>query len=91
MDSKEAPLQGRYLPPVIKKVVLEDLLGGVLVIKHFGVEGSNLLRGQAQLQGFAWEKRGALASVLGTAPHRSPRRSFGQSPTLNMVPKRDTG
>lgn len=53
MGSKEAPLQGRYLPPVVKKVVLEDLLGGVLVIEHFGIEGSNLLRGQAQLQGFA--------------------------------------
>lgn len=47
------PSQGRYLPPVIEEVVLEDLLGRVFMIKHFGIEGGNFLRGQAQLQGFA--------------------------------------
>lgn len=47
------PLQVKYLPPVIEEVVLEDLLGRVFMIKHFGIEGGNFLRGQAQLQGFA--------------------------------------
>lgn len=47
------PLQVKYLPPVIEEVVLEDLLGRVFVIKHFGVEGGNFLRGQAQFQGSA--------------------------------------
>lgn len=57
MDIKESS-QGRYLPPVMEEVVLEDLLGGVLMIQHFGIKRGDFLRGQAQLQGFSWETRG---------------------------------
>lgn len=72
--------EGRYLPPVIEEVGLEDLFGCIFMIKHFGIERGNFLRGQAQLQGFAWEGRGPLASVMGTAqPHSS--KQLGDEPS----------
>ena len=38
-----------YLPPVLKEVLPEDRLGGVLVVQHLGEEHCHLLGCQAQL------------------------------------------
>ena len=37
------------MPPILEEVLVEDLLGGIVVVQHFAVEGGGLLGGNIQL------------------------------------------
>lgn len=42
-----------HLPPVLKEVLSEDLLGCVLVVQHFGEKRGNLFSGSAEFHQLA--------------------------------------
>lgn len=48
-------MRASHLPPVLKEVLPEDLLGCVLVVQHFGKKRGNLFSGSAEFHQLAYK------------------------------------